>query len=392
MALQFSPKHWLLDLAAPRWLEFGIDRENGGFFETIDARTLETSGAVKRLRTVSRQIFVFCELHRLGATGAHEAINHGLDFLLNQHAREDGAFHERVTCKGEPLEGSISLYDSAFALFALAKAYSLNSEPRLRDTAITLLAFLNQQLRHPEWGFIERFPNVGDREQNPHMHLLEAALAWLDNDADGPFRALAISLLETLECHLFCPELGILSEFPENKDGSLAQVHRFEPGHHFEWIWLLDWAATHHLPVPKISRALEKHALTDGLSAQTQVPYGAVSIPGGVIEQECRIWQVTEWTRAAALGLLENSLDDDFRSAQLMGRFLDFPVSGFWYERCRCADGKMIEEPVKATSFYHVIGAISALIKRPESATTMMHITAFSHQQHVDASQGEGSW
>ena len=392
MAVQLTPKEWLLNLAAPLWLECGIDKEKGGFFEVIEARDLRASGSVKRLRTVSRQIYVFCELHKLGVAGACNAVDHGLEFLLTRHARNDGSFYERVSCNGEPLDKNISLYDLSFVLFALAKAYSLSGETSLRVRAIALLDYLNRQLRHSRWGYMERFPAAGGREQNPHMHLLEAALAWLDNDADGPFRGLAISLLEALERHFFCPGLGILSEFPENEDGSSVAIHRFEPGHHFEWIWLLDWAAAHHLPVPNISRILEKRALVDGLSPQMHVPFGAVAIPGGPVEQECRIWQVTEWTRVAALGLLENSLDHDVRSAQLMRRFMDFPVGGFWYERCRCVDGEMIWEPVKATSFYHVIGAIIALIERADMKMTWALNTVSNHDRNVNASQEGVSW
>lgn len=381
MDFTLSPKQWLLDYAASRWLDHGVDWKNGGFFETVDAQTLIASGSEKRLRTVSRQIFAFCELHRFGSPKAIEVVEHGLNFLLHRHARGDGAFHERVTMHGEPIDARTSLYDLAFVLFALAKAYSVQQDPVLRTTALSLLDYIQQHMRHPEWGFYEWLPVAESREQNPHMHLLEAALAWLDNDPDGPFRALAGMLLDAVAQQLFQSEVSVLSEFPQSSGGERAEIHRFEPGHHFEWIWLLDWAALHDLSVPLISRALEERALRDGVSLQTHVPFGALTVPGGITEQECRIWQVTEWARAAALGLLQKTLEEDQRSVQLLARFLNFHTPGFWYERCHSVDGNMIEEPVKATSFYHVLGAIIALIERKDSISIMPDHTA----RHVAA-------
>lgn len=363
-----DPRRWMLEEAAPRWTEHGIDREHGGFFETIDTQTFVPAGEIKRLRTVCRQIYAFCEMGALGLPDAARTVEHGLAFLLGHHSRDDGAFHERVTRHGEPLDGCLVLYDLAFALFAMAHAYRLTSASVLQARSRALVAFLEREMKHPQWGFLEQLPAAGPRAQNPHMHLLEAALAWLDHDPDGSYRELAQSLIKIFETQLFHSDSGILSEFPQDADGATARIHRFEPGHHFEWIWLLDRALAHGLSVPDLAPRLAATALREGVSA-AGVPYGAIVYPGGVEESQCRIWQVTEWARVHALGLLGETRDA--RALTLLARFMDHPVPGFWYERCECSDGNMINEPVKATSLYHVVGAMNALIANhatPENA------------------------
>jgi mannose-6-phosphate isomerase len=41
-------------------------------------------------------------------------------------------------------------------------------------------------------------------------------------------------------------------------------------------------------------------------------------------------------------------------------RYLDTPVPGLWYDRID-ADGKLVDEPAPASSFYHLVAAIAEL-------------------------------
>jgi hypothetical protein len=80
------------------------------------------------------------------------------------------------------------------------------------------------------------------RRQNPHMHLLEALLAAHDAFGDGVFFARAEELVLIFLSRFFQAGEGAL---PEYFDAALApqrEAGRFlvEPGHHYEWIWLLD--------------------------------------------------------------------------------------------------------------------------------------------------------
>ena len=55
-------------------------------------------------------------------------------------------------------------------------------------------------MRHPgQRGYLTELPASGHRKQNPHMHLLEAALANLEASGDERFLALADEMVG-----LFC--------------------------------------------------------------------------------------------------------------------------------------------------------------------------------------------
>ena len=85
---------------------------------------------------------------------------------------------------------------------------------------------------------------VADRSkrQNPHMHLLEAYIA-LEIAAPGRgYLERAKKLIEIFKTRLFLADPGVLLEyFAEDWSSHPDPLKRriFEPGHHFEWVWLL---------------------------------------------------------------------------------------------------------------------------------------------------------
>ena len=75
---------------------------------------------------------------------------------------------------------------------------------------------------------------VGPRRQNPHMHLLEAllALGW---------RAEADALVRLFHERFYDEKSGSLAELFDERWQPLAtpEGRIVEPGHNFEWVWLL---------------------------------------------------------------------------------------------------------------------------------------------------------
>ena len=84
------------------------------------------------------------------------------------------------------------LYDQAFALLGLASARRLlGPDPAIEEAAPTLLDVLNSQLKRVGEGFYSGLPMRFPLLSNPHMHLLEAALAWCELSTDPTWRTLA---------------------------------------------------------------------------------------------------------------------------------------------------------------------------------------------------------
>src|SRR5690606_32211788 len=85
-------------------------------------------------------------------------------------------------------------------------------------------------------------PRSEPRSQNPHMHLFEALLAWAEADPGGPWLDRADSIRALFDRFFFDAEAGILAEHFDRDwrraSGPAGEV--VEPGHHFEWVYLLE--------------------------------------------------------------------------------------------------------------------------------------------------------
>ncbi len=177
-------KAWVLEHAFPIWWEVGADKVQGGFFEKIalDGTAVE---APRRARVQPRQIYSFAVAGLLGWDGPwKQALEHGLDFYLGKYRRPDGFMRTLVASDGSPLDDKVDLYDQAFGLFGLAMASSVLPERTdLPALAVKLREALYATLKHPVAGFEETNPRTLPLLSNPHMHLFEASLAWIEAGA-----------------------------------------------------------------------------------------------------------------------------------------------------------------------------------------------------------------
>src|SRR6202012_3465870 len=133
----------------------------------------------------------------------------------------------------------------------------------LADAARDLLAVQIATRRHPGGGFIE----TGKRPflSNPHMHLLESALAWCDVAPDAAWETLAEEIVALCLSHLLDPDRGFIREYFDPLWNPLPGPagHSVEPGHQFEWAWLLErWGRRHeHQDARRAARALYEAGL-----------------------------------------------------------------------------------------------------------------------------------
>jgi hypothetical protein len=190
-------KAWALEHAFPVWWDVGADKVNGGFFEKIalDGTPVE---APRRARVQPRQIYSYAVAGLLGWDGPwKQALEHGLDFYLSKYRRPDGFMRTLVASDGSPLDDKVDLYDQAFGLFGLAMASSVLPERAdLPALAVSLREALYATLKHPTAGFEESVPRTLPLLSNPHMHLFEASLAWVEAGGDAQWRALADEIAE----------------------------------------------------------------------------------------------------------------------------------------------------------------------------------------------------
>ena len=179
-------KHWLFDVALPLWWEDGADHIRGGFHEMIDLNG-RALAQPHRARVLARQAFSYCEAGRLGWNGPwREASHHALEYFRQHFVTADATVVSLVDLDGRPVDSNFDLYDQAFALLAYASGHRAFGEAAgWRRRAVALRQALTQIYAHPLCGFLEDRGGRLPQRSNPHMHLLEACLAWagIGNDA-----------------------------------------------------------------------------------------------------------------------------------------------------------------------------------------------------------------
>ncbi|BBE70508.1 AGE family epimerase/isomerase [Oharaeibacter diazotrophicus] len=367
---------WLHLEALPTWAAFGVDHVNGGFHEVVGLRC-EIEARPRRVRVVARQIFSFAVAGRLGWGGPwRRIVDEGLDWFLAHCVKPDGTVRMLVAADGKALDDTFNLYDQAFALFALAAAASVASDrAKAEDAALKLRAALHATWKHPVAGFEEASPRTLPLKANPHMHMFEACLAWEEAGGDATWSALADEIAELCLAKLIDPAAGgWLKEF---FDGDWAPMpgeagRIVEPGHHFEWAWLLTrWGVKRSRPdAIRAAGRLVELGEEPGVDRARGVAIMEMLEDGGVRDGTARLWSQTERLKGhvALAGVATDAAarDEHFAAAAAAGeamlRFFDVDTPGLWRDRME-VDGSFRVEPAPASSFYHVICAIEELEK-----------------------------
>lgn len=339
-ALSDRLKRWLFDHALPLWWEVGFDREKGGCFETIgqDGRAVE---GPRRARVAARQAWVYAEAGKLGWTGPWEAArDHALDALTTTFARGDGLYRILADADGKALDESANPYEQAFALLALSAAGREAEAIRTRE------ALLAAGIVRPDGGVLDE----GLLRANPMMHLFEALQAWTAVGADPGWRLLADRIAQSAIAYLIGPDTGALVELADPHWRLLPDAD-VEPGHQFEWGWLL----LAHMGESLHARRLIEIGETKGI--EQGVAIFSLDQQLQPRDRSARLWSQTERLHAhAATG----NWDGVLKGAAGLQRYLDVPVPGLWRDRLS-PDGTFVDEPAPGSSLYHIVSAVSAL-------------------------------
>lgn len=346
---------WLGKAALPLWADAGVDPVGGLFHETlsVEGRPVE---APRRARAQARQVFVFASAARAGYGDRWlEVAKTGWGRFVAACRRPDGLYINRVAGDGTPLDREADVYEQAFALLAMAALQAADPAAGLEGEAERTLAAL-QPRRAAGGGFREN----GDHpyQANCHMHLFESALAW--EGAGGPgWAALADEIAALALDRFIDPETGALREFFDAEWQAIGgEGGLVEPGHQFEWAWLLDrWGrARGEARGEAAARRLYAAGLR-GVDRHREVAVNSLWDDFSVRDGWARLWPQTEHLKAAlALGGEAEAL----RAARGLARYLDVPARGAWRDKMRL-DGGFVDEPAPATSFYHLMVAILEL-------------------------------
>lgn len=352
---------WMRLNALPMWAALGVD-EDGGFREAIDLSGRPV-GDFRRARVQARQAYVYAVAGAAGWAGPWRSlVSRGLERFEVTNRRADDLYRTRVAADGAVLDDSASLYDQAFALFAFAAAARAGIAPEMMAERAHALRSALATLRIPAGGWRE----AGDHpyQANAHMHLLEACMAWEAIEPKGEWRAMADEIVALARRAFIDPAGGFLREFFDESwaPAAGADGRLVEPGHQFEWAWLLTRWGRLRGETWALEAAIRLYDVgARGVDQARGVAIDALNDDLSVRSDQARLWPQTERLKAALIlaeaaeGGRRILLADDARKAMAgLQRYLE--PSGLWRDKMR-ADGGFVDEPAPASSLYHIMVA-----------------------------------
>jgi len=352
----FDLSRWLSDHALPLWLEAGHCPKTRIAEEALTFDGGSAALTITRLRVQARQIYVFARAAHRGMGHAYgERAEQLFEGLLEHGWADHGGFVHTLARTGGAQETMRDLYDHAFVLFALGWYYRASGEPAALKWAEKTQAFIDSAMRgHQRPGYMETPEGLLPRRQNPHMHLFEAYLALYEATQDQQWLDRATELFGLFTCHIWDRRTGLINEYFDAEWGIVTPQGRppFEPGHHFEWVWLL--SEYQRLKGEDISFVIRRAFNTAMRIGRDSEGFATDYMDrDGPVGTSRRLWPQAELIRA--LKLFRPS-DAEIMQDKLGRTYLATPQKGLWFDRFE--DGANVAPNVPASTLYHLAGLV----------------------------------
>lgn len=348
-------------VALPLW---AARRDASGlpFAERLDLAGESDPAGYLRLRVMARQTAVYAAAAHAGHRAMLPIAETGWIALERQFWSTVTGWASRVGHHGQVIDPAFELYDQAFAVYACARWAEASGSTDALQRARRSLVLIDRRLRLrdlPGWRSRAGCPG---RDQNGHMHYLEALLVLHAVDP-GPHTASRIDELLALAAQrLFDSGSGTIPEWFDDLWRANRAPALVEPGHQYEWVWLLGCARRqgfrHDLPEDRLLAFAERQ----GWSRRTGLIYDSCAPAGQPLSHEHRLWPHCEAIRAWTLQPDASSRHRaETIATRLIQAFLDPALPGGWIDRL----GPSLEPRsvfMPATSLYHLWEAASAIV------------------------------
>lgn len=358
---------WAIEQALPLWSSAGIDPHTGGFRERLSFEGAPILEVPHRMMVQCRQISVFSLAHSLGWYEGEAIVARAAEHLIRTYYQADGrpGWVFSVDLDGRPIDARRDTYSHSFALFGLAWAYRATQNPLFIKVVEETLEFLDQDIAARAYGGLLDGDVRTDllRRQNPHMHFFEAMISLAQATGKDRYLARAGEIFGLLTTRLFQPETGTLGEyFDDTWQPHGTPHHVCEPGHHFEWVWLLRWyERMSGRSVERYTAPLYEHAYRYGFDSAGFV-LDEVTLEGTPSKISRRSWPHTEGVKANAVEHEAGRKGCEARAAALLDKlfntYLSAPVAGGWVDHID-ETGRPLVNYMPASTLYHVLFAIA---------------------------------
>ncbi len=374
--LKASYRNWLTEFVSPVWLKGSFDEKIGLFAENLDL-TGSPVGNEYRSMVQARQIFSTHAFLKMGLAQSPSQANllkeHGLlsaQICVDKCQQSNGSYVQSIDSRYQVKNPEPVLYTQAFAIFGLAHAYQLSPDENFKAAAKRVVEYLRRERVVAAGGFSELIVGKTLYQSNPHMHLFEAAIEWLEAAPEKIWEDLADELFALAKAKFYQDDSGALCEHFDEQWRPLLENGDFffEPGHHYEWAWLaLRYGNLRKRDTKEFAQALHQTAERYGVSSANKLVLDEVWSSKAVKKPSSRIWPQCERVKSAVLTGMQ--LENDQREAALevadsaivaILNYLKSVPRGFWFEfaddhgRYHYQAGPV----AKASTLYHIIGAL----------------------------------
>ncbi|MFM0292090.1 MULTISPECIES: AGE family epimerase/isomerase [Paraburkholderia] len=340
----------------PMWRGAGFNAALKLPYEAVSAEGHQPLPAERyRAMACARQLFVFSQ----AGDEAHAQVLFDSLTRTFQDTRHGGWFFS-VDPQGAPLDTTKDLYTHAFVVFACAEFGRRSGNPDALELVHRTSAVIQSNFAAEgdlfNAALTADFAGVtGTPIQNPLMHLTEAWLAAREATHDNAFDAALRRLAGAVARHFLHAPTGCIAELPIG-----AAENRLEPGHQFEWFWLVKQAGAVFEgsglaeAMPRAFSFAQQH----GVDGETGGVCASLDETGRTKDATQRIWAQTEYLRALA------SQDEQIALAALPRQIERFQQRFLrpqgWFE-CKTPAGEVARADMPSTTPYHLATAYEAL-------------------------------
>lgn len=358
--------HWVQYDALPLWMKQGIEPHTRAHYERLTHLGDADTGCDVRVRVQARQMFVYSFAHFKGwcedAFPLVDGIWKFVDQVTAHPSARDGYTH-LMNHRFQVIDSKQDLYDHAFFLLAYTWIYKAFGKRSALQRVYELVAYLDDRWGSPIGGWQEGDYEADIRRQNPHMHLFEAFLNLYSVTGDAAWIARASELFGLFQTRFYDPDTHTLREYFTLDWQPLAgpQGNIVEPGHMFEWVWLLRWyERLSGRPVGRYADAMYNKALAIGVSHPTELIFDETDADGQVLKSSKRCWPITELIKANIAQARAGHCEAEEHAAQAIDKLFEFFLCaqrpGAYVDQLG-EDDKVLVGVAPASTLYHLVVA-----------------------------------
>jgi N-acylglucosamine 2-epimerase len=237
----------LADSVIPFWEDHCVDRECGGFFNSLD-RDGSVYDTDKYLWMQWRIVYMFAVLAKTRFAGAKRdrwlaIARDGFAFLMEHGRDEGGSFYFALNREGKPIIAPYNIGTEFFAIMACAALYRAVHEGRYRDAAAAVLQTVLGRLDNPKGPWNKRLP--ADRKRLAHEDRMATVNLGLElrGSLDLPgIEGMVDDAIDSILDRFWRPEHGVVLEHLDEDfapDLSSCAGRLVSPGHGLESAWFI---------------------------------------------------------------------------------------------------------------------------------------------------------